>query len=220
MALAVNPLYAPIILENRGQRQIVLGRVRFLGSRFGLACDTLSIRAGEMDGIDFTDADSQRVIKLRRTLDPADPTKAKLVISSDGEELADTFFRILAVLVEKLNAATLNVEIMNIDTSLRIRTQGPQPKLPANIQIYNQGQTVPLVITRNIFAYLIVPGQPNIIRFDLTNFPACMVFIRNRFGTAVLQVQKDVDDNGILTITGIPPDAENPAFCSAMLMIV
>ena len=47
-----------------------------------------------------------------------------------------------------------------------------------------------------------------------------MVFVKNRFGTADLPVQLDIDDNGILTITGIPPDVEDPGFCTAMLMII
>jgi len=222
MAVPPNPLYATIILENRGQSQNVLGRVNFLSPQFGIASDTLTLRSNA-NGFSFLDALDGRPVILKREViipNPTDPLESILVISSPAAALPRAYFRTLNTLVEKVNAIRSNVRNLTIPASLKIETQDPEPKLPANIVIYNQGDTELLIISRNIFAYQFIAGQPNIIRFDLTNFPGCMVFVKNRFGTADLPVQLDIDDNGILTITGIPPDVEDPGFCTAMLMII
>ena len=80
----------------------------------------------------------------------------------------------------------------------------------------------PFDISRVVFAYQFDPTIPNIIGFDLINFPGCMVFVKNRLGTEDLPVQLDIDANGVLTITGIPIDASItiPGVCAAMLMII
>ena len=222
--LAINPLYAPIILENRGQPQFVLGKVNFLGLQYGVASDRFSL-VSDTAGFSFYNPVANTLLVLQREViipNPGDPPDSILTVSRIGGGLILlVLFRVENVFVDTLNSELASSTFLTIPNSLKIKTQRDAPKLPANLIFYLQGQLVqPFNISRVIFAYQFIAGQPNIIRFDLTNFPGCMVFVKNRFGTADLPVQLDIDANGILTITGITPDAENPAFRSAMLMII
>lgn len=218
--LAINPLYAPIILENRGQSQFVLGRVNFLGLQNALASDTFSL-VSDTAGFSFFNPTTGTDILLSREVDGVGNSYLVIEKISPGA-LPLILLKVENVFVDTLNSPLASSTFLTIPNSLKIKTQGDAPKLPPGIEILNQGQIYPTDNSRIIFAYQFDPTTPNIIGFDLTNFPGCMIFVKNRLGTADLPVQKNVDANGILTITGIPLDTTipTPGVCAAMLMII
>jgi hypothetical protein len=226
--LAINPLYNPIILENRGQPQFVLGRVNFLGPQSGLASDSFSLKS-DVAEFSFFNPATGTILSLQREL-TGDGNDSLLVITRNGPvALPLILLRVQNVFVNTLNSKLASSTFLTIPNSLKITTQGDAPKLPSpnpaidpGIEILQQGQLYPTDNSRIIFAYPFSPLQPNIIRFDISLFPNSMVFVRNRLGTADLPVQTNIDPNGILTITGIPLDAgvPIPGVCAAMLMII
>jgi hypothetical protein len=217
--LTINPLYASIILENRGVPQNVLSRVNFLGLRYGLSCNTFRIISND-GGFTFFNPTNNLIIVLQR--ESLVDNDSILVVLRNGGGLPLVFLRTENVFVNILNSAVARSTLLIIPNSLTIKTQGGAPKLPPEITIVQQGQVYLIDTTRIIFAYQFDPGQPNIIRFNLANLnnPNCMIFVRNRLGTEDLPVQVDIDANRFLTITGIPIDATVPGVCSAMLMII
>lgn len=219
MALADNPTYATIILENRQRPQFVVGNVNFLGIQNNLRTTNLLIK----NNINYIDTlDGRPLLITTEPIpipipipDPIPETTFMFKILSQSAAIPSVFFR-SNVTTNKLGVTVAFTDRITIPNTLKIETQGPKPKiLGANLV---QGQTYNVNLSKFSFNYDYDATIPNEIRFDLSSYPKCMVFVKDRNGYENLPAIININALNVLTITGIPPDPNG--ICFGMIMVI